>query len=531
MLLAMETAILLVLSATTVLSLWPGKRYVRLVSVGAMFVAVLLVADWLLGHGRWQMIPSAFLTIVLLLVSFIRSRRQQDRKVSWPIRLGHGAFGLLAVSFLVGALLPPLLFPMFAVPTPTGDYGVGYAEFQLTDTTRLEVMSSDPEDKRELMVSVWYPSDVPEGAQPLPFLKQPAALKAVFPQFGSFASTAFSHLEDIPGYSYAQTPLSAKKAAFPVLVFNHGMGMFGSANSLMLENLASHGYLVFSLEHTYHASVVTFPDGRRSPYKVDWMQGSLPVSIKKMVSDMAAIQYAADYDAYSTRIADLLKGYPVLDQGISLWVADIAFLLDQLAIADDGRNPTLERFAGRLDLEKTGVFGMSFGGAAAGMFCLTENRCKAGINLDGLQLGTAGKIERFALEVPFMLMNSDRRIEYGQYLQGERDWRDPPEFGMNDFVFLQANAPAYTMTIAGAAHNNFTDLAFVSPLGKWAGLHGDVPPETMNKIMNEYALAFFNQHLMDVPSSLLAGQKSGYPGLMDFKKRQSGMGKDPSLVN
>lgn len=380
-------------------------------------------------------------------------------------------------------------------------------------------MSPTMADRRDLMVRVWYPSDVPEGERPLPFLKQPEALESAFPQLGALASLVFSHLEDIPSLSYALTPLASGDEVFPVLIFNHGMGLFGSANALMLENLASHGYVVFSLEHTYHASLVKFPDGRRVAYKADWMKGSLPVSIRKMVSDMAAIQYAANYGAYLDGVSDLLKGYPVLDEGISLWVADIAFLLDQLALGGDQRNPALGRFAGRLDLDKVGVFGMSFGGAASGMFCLTDNRCKAGVNMDGLQLGTQGEIGRFSLEVPFMLMNSDRRLEYSTHLHGERDWHQRPAFGMNDFVFQQTRSTAYTMTISGAAHNNFTDLALISPLGKLAGMLGEVPPQTMNTIVNDYVLAFFNRHLLGVPSPLLAGDTSGHPYVMDFQER------------
>jgi hypothetical protein len=34
-----------------------------------------------------------------------------------------------------------------------------------------------------------------------------------------------------------------------------------------------------------------------------------------------------------------------------------------------------------------GVFGMSFGGAAAGEFCKVDDRCKARVNLDGTQFG------------------------------------------------------------------------------------------------------------------------------------------------
>jgi hypothetical protein len=49
------------------------------------------------------------------------------------------------------------LLPLFSVPDPTGKHAIGTISQQLTDTTRDETLTTDPGDKRELMVNIWYP--------------------------------------------------------------------------------------------------------------------------------------------------------------------------------------------------------------------------------------------------------------------------------------------------------------------------------------------------------------------------------------
>jgi hypothetical protein len=74
-----------------------------------------------------------------------------------------------------------------------------------------------------------------------------------------------------------------------------------------------------------------------------------------------------------------------------VWYDDTRFLIDRLTAIDAGTDQetvgTRDRFAGRLDLERLGVAGMSFGGSTAGVTCIRDRRCKAGVNIDGWQFG------------------------------------------------------------------------------------------------------------------------------------------------
>ncbi|NRA59767.1 MAG: hypothetical protein HRU25_02420 [Psychrobium sp.] len=38
---------------------------------------------------------------------------------------------------------------------------------------------------------------------------------------------------------------------FPVLIFNHGLYLVAEQNTILMEHLASHGYVIFSIAHPY----------------------------------------------------------------------------------------------------------------------------------------------------------------------------------------------------------------------------------------------------------------------------------------
>jgi predicted dienelactone hydrolase len=91
---------------------------------------------------------------------------------------------------------------------------------------------------------------------------------------------------------------------------------------------------------------------------------------------------------------------------LAAWTADIGFVLDrleQLNIADASA-----KFTGRLDMTRVGVFGHSFGGAAAALFCHEDSRCKAGIDVDG---APHGSVIQAGIDRPFMFLLSDHSHE------------------------------------------------------------------------------------------------------------------------
>ena len=119
-----------------------------LIFLGVLFALHLVIEGW-----RWQMIPAY---ILVLLVAW----RIKAIDTTEPTRLnflrGAGFLGISILAF-VGWVLPMAL-PVFNLPEPKGSYKVG-TEMVQVDTQMDELFTEDPNDKRELMLKVGYPSE------------------------------------------------------------------------------------------------------------------------------------------------------------------------------------------------------------------------------------------------------------------------------------------------------------------------------------------------------------------------------------
>jgi hypothetical protein len=264
-----------------------------------------------------------------------------------------------------------------------------------------------------------------------------------------------------------------------------------------MEELASRGYVIFSIAHPYKASAVIYPDGRAV--------GTSPERYRAVIREgtVAAIpilqQYMAAGDpAEKERLfRAYLAANPAARESVRVWTEDTRFVMDQIERL--GRGGIASSLSGRLDLERMGVFGQSMGGVVAGEVCMLDRRCKAGANLDGVQLG--GLIDG-TLEQPFLMMYS--AINAGQ----------------NDLIFDRLHNAYYRVVVRGTVHTDYCDFPLVSPLFRLAGAAGSVDPGRMEKIINGYLLAFFDKHLRGADSPLLSGPAPGFPEV-DFLGRLS----------
>ena len=130
-------------------------------------LSALLTAAHLVFEGyRWQMLPAYTLTGLLLVLTalqvFRSAKQQTNRRLLSIIARGLG------LLFLAIAFVPPLLFPIFRFPRPSGLYQVGTVTYHWIDAAREETFTDDQADRRELMVQIWYP------AEPAPLLEGPS---------------------------------------------------------------------------------------------------------------------------------------------------------------------------------------------------------------------------------------------------------------------------------------------------------------------------------------------------------------------
>jgi hypothetical protein len=137
-----------------------------------------------------------------------------------------------------------------------------------------------------------------------------------------------------------------------VAIFLPGLGEKVLGYHVLMEDLASHGWVVAAIEPTYNAQAVRFPDGR--------VLGNLAPAEQQWPS------IESNNDFLNARTVH--------------WAGDVSFAIDQLFALDTGNGA----FARRLDLQRgVGVFGHSRGGTTAGTARLFDQRVRAAINLDG----------------------------------------------------------------------------------------------------------------------------------------------------
>lgn len=377
--------------------------------------------------------------------------------------------GILCIIFSVALVL---LFPLLSLPKPDGKYSVGITRFALKDQNRLEKWSKEPGSHREIVVQVWYPAQKPDQAiKPAEYWDKAALISSLQAQSFGVPPFLFQYLSLVKTNSYWNIPIAQEKEKYPVILFSPGFGSLFNENSIQMEHLASHGYIVCSIAHTYETLVALFPDGKSIPYSKE-VQESFIRHAQKTTSLWQEWIASRDSSRKEAIVRQILTEDSFLDDNLRIRVKDIHLLLEEL---QKTQSQDKYPFSQKLDMAKTGIFGHSLGGATAVQAALENKSYKAVVNLDGLQAGDM--IQGKTLESPLMIM-------YSALFSG-----------VNDFMLPSVKAPYTLISIKGSSHINYTDNPFLFPITRMLGSSGKINPARMNYIISQSLLAFFNMHL------------------------------------
>jgi hypothetical protein len=156
------------------------------------------------------------------------------------------------------------------LPAPTGAFGVGRVTLLCEDPSRLEPLDSSVAPRR-IMVDVWYPAEksASGGQMPAEFLNVAAferglSADGLRKQLGDSYDVIKSGR--VTTHSVLQAPFARSLRLTPVLLFSPGGGMIRELYTSQLEELASHGYIVAAMTHTYDGFLAVFPDGTSIAY-------------------------------------------------------------------------------------------------------------------------------------------------------------------------------------------------------------------------------------------------------------------------
>lgn len=361
----------------------------RLAVRSATFIA--FVTLLLLGAFSWgpRYYATAIWLFAMTLGAAVTMALRRPRRTPRVRRVLLRAAAASIVTTIV--VSPAMVFPEYSPVPPTGEHGVATSFSTLTDPTRVETYSDDKTPRR-LNVGFWYP-DVPDGSRP------------------------------------AET--------FPLVVFSHGgMGLRSGNESLFLD-LASHGYVVASIDHPYHSLATTDEDGRTV-----WI-------------DRGYVDQLRSEDAES----DPEQSLSFYRQWMSIRMGDIGFVIDHLVAAAGRSSATgVDRL---IDTGRIAVAGHSLGGSAALGVGRTRHDIDAVI----------------ALEAPFMA--DIREVSDGRFVWDAAPYPAPvlniysdsswdhldewPQYARNQELLVAGTDRAPHIHINGVGHLGLTDLALASP--------------------------------------------------------------------
>ena len=233
--------------------------------------------------------------------------------------------------------------------------------------------------------------------------------------------------------------------------------------STLIEDLASHGYVVAGTIPTYYTHYNVFSDGRVSDtFRSSGANSSLPA-----------------------------------------WTGDLIFTLNQL---ENLSSDTKSHFHGRLDFMRIGAFGHSFGGAASVQMAKDDPRVRAVLDLDGT---LTGDVVESGLPKPFLMFDHPH--------PGETNYH-------RDAVVFRDAKPGYRLILAGSQHSFSGDGNCCPSFQMQERLTWErsINPACALTITKAYVGAFFGKYLNGEESPLLSGPSAEYPEItFDTNNKQT----------
>ncbi|GGV16390.1 hypothetical protein GCM10010495_33350 [Kitasatospora herbaricolor] len=444
----------------------PAVRPRVTIAAGAV---VVLSAIPLGGAGlRWQLLPVLAGAAFALPFAVLPLLRRRTGRTPWRARWWLALPGSLACAGLIAAgPAAAWAFPVPVFPEPSGEFAVGTRVVQWTDPLRPETFTADPDDRRTVVVQLWYPArQGPAGARRAQYLGRTE-------QEARTVSEALARGVGLPGFlvdgvplarsnSVFDAPVDSGAGRFPVVLFSPGSGGVRTQNTAWAEDLASHGYLVAALDHPYDSAAVLLTDGRTIDSET--ASSGDPDEDERLAAGWTAIR-----------------------------AADLGFVLTRLEALDRGEAP--DPLNGRLDTGRVAVAGHSMGGAAALQAARLDRRFDAVIDLDGYPHGPTSP----ALAQPALALTQD--ITPGT---------DPRYLPRLTEALDASTATSYRLTVPGAAHLTFMDgPLYLPPVPSIVGTLGRTGSP---RVVAAATLAFLDTVLRDRPGDL-AGVLPAYGGL------------------
>lgn len=343
-----------------------------------------------------------------------------------------------------------------SVPAPTGAYTVGTLVMGLSDSSRPDPYLANG-SKREMAVRFWYPASLTQECKPAEYTSP-----AVWEYFSQLV-----HVPSFPVNTNSCWNAPVARGPYPVVIFTPGYTATFTDYTFLFEDLASRGFIVASVAHTYESTAVQLSDGQVA---------------KSVLGSHLDNSWHADEETFTF--------------ATSVRLQDLEFVLNELVrLNAQPGNP----FTAQLDVSHVAIAGHSMGGVTALLASRLDSRFKAVVMLDAAV--APALVSR--TNVPVALLAAGRT----QWNSGEcRLWSS-------------LEGPRLAVNLRGGEHVTFSDWTWLARTGIQTGAMG--PEKTMSAV-RDYVAAFLDAQLRHgAPSPLLAGPSREYPDATVIVQGQS----------
>jgi dienelactone hydrolase len=365
------------------------------------------------------------------------------------------------------------------LPAPSGPHSVGRTALDLVDTGRDDPFARRRARHRRLTVWVWYPA-LSSGGHPAPYL--PGLWRSTTAIYGIRARRVRCHARDS-----ALPANSDPGGTLPLLMFSPGVNA-PFVYSGLLEELASHGYVVAAVCHTYQTIPVTVPVH-------GWPRLFRRASVAGALGASGSRPFAQD----------------LAERGAVVQVDT-----DDLVFVARALRTRRQAAWGDVDPASWAALGHSFGGAAATRACSADESCVAAVSIDGglwqepANVAAGGPTLQIFAEHPEYTISPAEAVARNFYVNEDYARAERPVTIGAWEALHRAATPGYSALIRQATHVSFSDWPMLPTWG-WAPARralGGVVGSHICHSTRHAVLRFLDRHLrgldVDVPSALTA---------------------------
>lgn len=424
-----------------IITLNKHKMNKKFLTYFTIIFSFLLIFYSTFGNTKWQLFPLILYMLLLLGYDVLKS----------PKKLYKILFATLSVIFLLASTLLIYVFPTYDIPNPSGQYSIGTRYQIIEDDQRLELYTEDTTDTRKFVVRMWYPTDNILDKERSKWLGDTDISRELAKSIG-LPFFALDQTADVLSNAYSFAPISDASDTYPVVIISHGWGGFMSLHTDLAEELASRGYFVISIDHTYGSVISQFID-------------------ENVLQNKDALPDRTD------------PGFlEAAHQLVYTYAGDVSRTLDYLE--ENNQLTSFSFFKGRLDLEHIGVIGHSTGGGADVAVALNDMRIDALLGLDAwVEPINQSEIEK-GLTIPAMFLRSET-------------WEEGPN-NVNLYDLINRSPQAALYQINQTTHSDFTMAYMFSPLTSMIGFTGSLDSDYLIDMQKDIMNLFFDEHLKGV---------------------------------